>query len=261
MQRELRFLLALWKANLQAAMEYRAAFLSQVVGMILNNAAYFTFWILFFDRFQEVRGWNLNDMVLLFSTVAASFGLAVYLFGNVLTLADIIAGGKLDYYLALPRPVLLHVLASRSIASGLGDFSYGLVTFLLVSWHSPDALARFLVGLVCGGTVLLAFLVLVQSLAFTIGNASQLSGQAVNAMLTFAMYPLALFDGNARLLLFMLIPAAFLGSVPVAFTQAFSWPNLLLLAGGAALFLALALLAFYRGLRRYESGSAMQIQV
>ena len=52
---QLRFLGALWKANLLAAMEYRGAFLSQVLGMALNNAIYFTFWVLFFDRFPAVR--------------------------------------------------------------------------------------------------------------------------------------------------------------------------------------------------------------
>ena len=70
-QREWRFLLAIWQANLLAAMEYRVAFLSQVIGMMLNNGIYFIFWILFFDRFQAVRGWALNDMLLLFGVVAA----------------------------------------------------------------------------------------------------------------------------------------------------------------------------------------------
>ena len=73
-RREFIFLLALWKANLLAAMEYRVAFLSQVVGMILNNALYFIFWVLFFDRFQEVRGWGLDEMLLLFGLVATGLG-------------------------------------------------------------------------------------------------------------------------------------------------------------------------------------------
>ncbi len=35
------FLIELWKTNLSSAMEYRASFISQVVGMILNDAIYF----------------------------------------------------------------------------------------------------------------------------------------------------------------------------------------------------------------------------
>jgi hypothetical protein len=102
--REFKFLRALWQANLLAAMEYRVAFLSQVVGMMLNNALYFIFWVLFFERFEEVRGWALNDMLLLFAVVATGFGAAVVLFGNVVSLTEVIANGRLDYYLSLPRP-------------------------------------------------------------------------------------------------------------------------------------------------------------
>ena len=37
---ELRYLIAQWQANFASALEYRAAFISQIVGMFLNNAVY-----------------------------------------------------------------------------------------------------------------------------------------------------------------------------------------------------------------------------
>lgn len=259
--RELRFLLALWKANLQAAMEYRASFITQVVGMMLNNALYFIFWLLFFDRFKEVRGWGLNDMMLLYGIVAASFGLGVFLFGNALSLAEAVSTGRLDYYLALPRPVLLHALASRSVASGLGDFIYGLISFALSGQLSAGAAGRFVFGVICGATVFLSFLVIVHSLAFWVGDASQLGSQALNAMITFAIYPLSLFDGTAKLLLLTLVPAAVVGTLPAQLVRGFTWADLGLLGLAAATFLSLALLAFHRGLRRYESGSAINVQL
>jgi len=252
---------ALWKANLLAAMEYRVSFVSQIVGMMLNNAVYFLFWVIFFNRFQSVRGWELRDMFLLFGIVASGFGLGVYLFGNAFSLADTIAGGRLDYYLSLPRPVLLHALASRSVSSGLGDFTYGLISFALAGRFSPGALARFVGATILATVVFVAFLVLVQSLAFWMGNATMLAQQATNALITFAMYPITLFDGTAKLLLFTVIPAAFIGAVPAELVRQFTWPTFAALLAGAAGFLALALFAFHRGLRRYESGSAIQIQV
>jgi ABC-2 type transport system permease protein len=260
-KRELLFLLALWKANLLAAMEYRIAFISQVIGMMLNNAVYFAFWIIFFDRFQEVRGWGLDEMLLLFGVIATSFGLGVYLFGNVLTLADVIVSGRLDYYLSLPRPVLLHVLASRSRASGLGDFTYGLISFALAGQYTPDAIARFALGALLSMIVFLSFLILVQSLAFWLGNTPLLTMQVTNALLTFSLYPITLFDGTAKFLLFTILPAAFIGAVPAEFVRAFTWTTLAQLLTAALVLLILAVLVFQRGLRRYESGSAIQIQV
>ncbi len=261
MRRELTFLLALWKANLLAAMEYRVAFISQVVGMMLNNAVYFLFWVLFFDRFQQVRGWGLNEMLILFGVVAAGFGLGVYLFGNALTLADVISGGRLDYYLSLPRPVLLHALASRSIVSGLGDAAYGLISFALAGHYTPDAVGRFALGALLSATIFLSFLVLTQSLAFYLGNATQLSAQATQAIIAFSLYPITLFDGTAKLLLFTVLPAAFMGAVPAEFVREFTWSTLAQLLTAALAFLSLALTVFHRGLRRYESGSAIQVEV
>ena len=110
-------------------MEYRVSFLTQVVGMMLNNAIYFVFWIIFFARFEEINGWDLVDMLFLFGVVATGFGAGTYLFGNAVRLSTLIASGQMDYYLSLPRPVLLHALASRSNASSAGDFTYGLFSF------------------------------------------------------------------------------------------------------------------------------------
>lgn len=261
MRRTLTFLLALWKANLLAAMEYRASFLTQVVGMMVNNAFYFVFWVVFFNRFEEVHGWVLADMYLVFGIVAAGFGVAGFLFGNTFSLAEIITGGRLDYYLALPRPVLLHTLASRSVLSGLGDALYGVLSFLVSRPLTLQTGARFILAVLISATVFLSFLVLVQSLAFWMGSSTLLTNQAVNAIVTFAIYPITLFEGSARLLLFTLVPAALVGAVPAEFVRAFSWPTLGLLLAGALGFLALALGIFRWGLRRYESGSAIQVQV
>src|SRR5512144_3077307 len=118
MKRTINFLVAVWKSNLQSAIEYRVAFLTQVIGMILNDGMYFLIWVIFFDKFKEIRGWGLNEMILLYAIVAAGFGLGAYFFGNMASLSDIIAKGQLDYYLSLPQPALMHVLVSRSVASG-----------------------------------------------------------------------------------------------------------------------------------------------
>jgi ABC-2 type transport system permease protein len=260
-RRQLIFLFALWKANLIAAMEYRVSFLTQVIGMMLNDGFYFVFWIIFFNRFEQIQGWNLSDMFLLFGLSATSYGLGVYLFGNAWVLVDVIINGQMDYYLSLPRPVLLHTLASRSITSGLGDVLYGLMSFCISRQVSLDTFGRFFLGVFFSTTIFISFLVLVQSLAFWVGNAQLLARNVISALVTFSTYPLMLFDGTARFLLLTILPAGLIGAIPAEMVRSFSWPRLFLLCGAAMIFLSLAIFVFYRGLRRYESGSAIQIQV
>jgi ABC-2 type transport system permease protein len=259
--RELKFLLAVWKANLQSVMEYRVAFLLQVFGMMINNAIYFLIWVIYFDRFKEVRGWGINDMFITYGIIASGFGLVSLLFGNVFNLGEVIAKGRLDYYLSMPRPVLLHTVASRSIASGLGDFTYGFVSYALSGQFTLDGLGRFLVGTLCAAAIFAAFMILVQSLAFWIGNTSYLSSMALNAIITFAIYPITLFDNTAKLILLTLIPAALMGALPAEFVHTFSWSTLTEIFLGSLVFLGLAVAVFRLGLRRYESGSGIQVEV
>jgi len=259
--KELSFLLAVWKANLQSVMEYRAAFLLQAFGMMINNAIYFLIWMIYFDRFKEVRGWGLSDMFVTYGIIASGFGLVALLFGNIFNLGDVITKGRLDYYLSMPRPVLLHTVASRSIASGMGDFTYGFVSYALSGGFTLDGLGRFLVGVLCAAAIFAAFMILVQTLAFWIGNTSYLSSLAVNAIITFAIYPITLFDNTAKLILFTLIPAALMGALPAQFVHTFSWGILTEIFLGSLIFLGLAVAVFRLGLRRYESGSGIQVEV
>jgi ABC-2 type transport system permease protein len=259
--KEIKFLFAIWKANLQSAMEYRVSFLTQMFGMILNNFMYFAIWIIFFDRFQDVRGWGVNDMYVTFGVLASAFGIVSVLFGNAFMLSEVIAKGRLDYYLSMPRPVLLHTVSSRMISSGVGDFFYGFISYGLSGYLTWDGLLRYILAMLLAATVFAAFLILTQSLSFWFGMMSNFSQLVLNAMLTFGIYPITLFDSYAKFILFTIIPAALMGAIPAEFIRAFTWETLAQLLFGAAAFLGLAVFVFRAGLRRYESGSAIQIEV
>jgi len=83
----------------------------------------------------------------------------------------------------------------------------------------------------------------------------------MNAILTFALYPISLFDGPAKFILFTIIPAALMGSIPASMVRSLTWGNLTGLLIGTTLILILAVTIFRIGLHRYESGSAIQIEV
>ncbi len=255
------FLLELWKTNLSSAMEYRASFISQVVGMIINDGIYFVFWLIFFERFKVVRGWGMQDMVLLFSVVTTGFGLAFALFGNAQNLAELIAQGRLDSYLALPRDVLLHVLASRSSLSAWGDLIFGVLCFVFAARFTPAEIGLWLAGSLCSGVVLVSSFALFGCMSFWLGNASQLAMQAGNAILTLAMYPRDIFQGAVRFLMLTILPAAFVGAIPMDIVRRLDWRALLGLIAFAVGIVILLRIVFAAGLRRYESGSALNVNV
>lgn len=260
MKKLVRFVAAYVVLNLSAAIEYRAAFLSQVVGMAVNDGIMIVFWWLFFRRFPRVGGWGLADVLLLWGVVAAAFGLGTAVFGNCTRLASMIATGQLDYYLALPKNVLLHLLVSRSSTSAWGDVAFGLVAFVAAGDLRPTTALLFLALTATGCAVFVAYHVLVGSAAFWIGNAESFSAQASSALINFSTYPGSIFEGWIKVLTFTLIPAAMIGHVPVGLLRRFDPLAFLGVVAFAVLSVSISAAVFQVGLRRYESGNLVGLR-
>ena len=246
--------------NLMSAMAYRGAFLLQAVGMILNNAMLLFFWWVLFTQLPSLRGWTLSQVMVLYAIVAFGYGLANIVCGNAFLLARIVVRGDLDYSLALPADPLIHVLVSRMSLSAWGDVVFGLAVFLIADAEAGRHLPLFLLLGVLSGLIIVAFAVLVGSLAFWVGNADNLAGQAINSLITFGMYPIEIFPGAVQWLLYTLIPAAFIGSMPAALLRDFRWDQLALLILAAGGLVLLARIVFQWGLRRYESGNLVIVR-
>jgi ABC-2 type transport system permease protein len=256
----LRFVLYYLGLNLSAALEYRAAFLAQAAGMFLNDAVFAVFWALYFARFPNVAGWQASDVALLWAVAATSIGLSAGLVGNCTRLASIVVQGQLDYYLGLPRDTLLHLLVSRSGMAGWGDVGFGLLAYVLYGRLDPASIALYVALVAASLVVYVSFLVVAGSLSFWIGSAEAAAFQAQQAVITFSLYPGAMFQGWIRVLLFTALPAGFVSHVPVQLLRSFDPLLFAVLLGVTALSAAVATAVFRLGLRRYESGNLVGLR-
>jgi ABC-2 type transport system permease protein len=247
------------RLNLSAQLEYRGAFLSQVVAMFLNDAVWVIFWSLFFTRFPVLRGWSGADVITVWAVAASGFGLAHALYGNALHLAGLIAQGQLDVWMLYPRALLPHLLLGRMSATAWGDTLFGYAVYL--AFVRPDLPHLLLfIGLSLSVALLfVGFSVLSGSLGFFFGNGTALAEQWRIAMMTFSTYPAILFEGAVKVLLYTLIPAGFVTYLPITALRELSLGDAALTLAGALGVVAVGTLVFAIGLRRYESGNLMEM--
>ncbi len=256
----LKLVAAYIRLNLRAQLEYRGAFISQMVAMFVNNGFWLLFWVLFFTKFPVLRGWQLNDVVTMWAVAASSYGLAHSIFGNTVFLPSLIAKGQLDVWMLYPRRLLSHLILGKMNASSFGDLLFGPITYLLIVRPDAPHFALFLVLTLSAAILILGFDIAVCSLGFFVGNSETISEQWRFSFITFSTYPDALFEGKSRLLLFTLIPAGFINCVSVRALHNLSWVYALYVFLGAIAFLAIGVSIFYIGLRRYESGNLMEMR-
>jgi ABC-2 type transport system permease protein len=250
--RSARFLAALLATSLKVSVAHRGAFLMQAAFMVLNNVLFLSTWWILFARFDDIAGYRIGDMLLLFGVSAAGFGLAVVLCGGVLELSRAISDGDLDALLTQPRSVLLRAVASRSVASGWGDLASG---GLMIALSGAPHAAWALYAVPLAGLGFVAGACTIGSAAFWIGRSDGLARSLLDLTITFSIYPPALFGAGIKLLLFTLLPAGIIAYLPVEVVRS---PGLGTVAAATAAVLAYAAFAvwlFAAGLRRYESGS------
>lgn len=260
MRGHFNYLLAMMRTNFAMAVEYRSSFITQVLGMMINDSMWVFFWMLYFEKFPVLNGWGREDLFVLWAVITFSFGIAFGLFAQALRLSELISQWQLDYYLALPKNVLLHILVGQIRPANLGDLFFGPVLLALFVDMSPMRWLWFVVGGILAGTIYLSFFVIVGSFAFFMGSSEGLSGGVGNALIHFSTYPTRIFNGWTRVILFTVIPAGFIAEVPVDLARRFSVQDLITMVGAAAVFAAIACVVFFMGLRRYESGNLMSLR-
>jgi ABC-2 type transport system permease protein len=255
----MKFFLALIKLSICASIGQRAAFLVECVLMIFNNLVFVALWWIFFQRFDEIGGWTMTDMIALNAVGLGAYGLMRICFGGVMQLSKMILHGGLDLFMTQPKNLLLHLLGAKSFPKGWGHLM--TMGILVIVGKLYGSIPLFLVGMVTGAIVFTAIGVIAHSLVFWLGPVDNVCKKYCESLYLFALYPTNIYAGLLQVVMFTLLPAGVITYLPVELIRSFSWGRLLGLIGAAASFILLAFAVFYLGLKRYESGNQFKVKM
>jgi ABC-2 type transport system permease protein len=249
-----RSILATQRSAFAESWANRRGFWTQVSVMVANDLVWVVFWVVFFRRVGSLRGWDVQRVLLLQAVLTTGGGIALGIFANARRLGELAADGGLDAVLALPVAPLPHLLVRRVNTTNLGDMVFGVLLFAVAGHPTVERTAIYLAGVAVSASLLTGFLVTTGSLAFFVGR-NEGGDIGFQGMILLGSYPAEIFTGGTRFVLYTVVPAAFVASVPARLIDGFD-PQL---AGAAVLaatvFVALGILTFRAGLRRYTSGA------
>ncbi len=252
----MRFFFSLLRVSIRASTSLRGAFFLESLLMVVNNLVFVFLWWIFFQRFPEIGGWKMREIIALNAVGLGAYGLMQICFGGVKQLSKMILDGDLDLFMTQPKNLLIHLISSRSVPKGWGHLMTTLILMYIGKlWHPI-----ILVSIVTGALVFAAVSVIAHSLVFWLGPLDNLSKKYCESLYLFALYPTNIYSGLLQVVMFTLIPAGVISYLPVELFKTFSWEKLLLLIGSSSLFFSLAHLIFNLGLKRYESGNQFRIK-
>ncbi len=260
--RYLRVLLTFYKAALLTNLEYRAGFWAGALLSVVSAVWQVAGVSLFFLHTDRLGDWVYAEVLLVIGLYVAFLGvIEMVLYPNVQELIRHIRKGTMDFILTKPIDSQFHASLRRiEIWKGV-DIVLGIgITLFALSWLParpalPGILA-FLFLCLCAIVILYALTMLLITSAFwfvRLDNVMELLFTFFDA----GRFPVTIFPFWLRLVLTIIVPIAFVTTVPAAVLLGRFEPIYIVYAAVVAAGLLLACIAFWRfAVRFYSSASS-----
>lgn len=244
------------KYNIMKHMANKVTFVTNIVTMILNNASFIVQWLILFNLKEEIGGFTLKEVILLWGIASATFGVAHILFQRAFELSELIVNGKIDTFLVQPKNVFLSVITSETSISAIGDLIYGYIC-LFIYGISIKNFILFTLFSITGGIIISAFAGILGSLSFWIVKGDIISDSLTSIMISIATYPDTIFKNSVKIILYTIIPVGLANYMPINVILNFSVAKLFIILGFTVIIVLLAFAIFNKGLKRYSSSNLM----
>ncbi|WUX86359.1 ABC transporter permease [Streptomyces sp. NBC_01426] len=209
---------AMW---IRSTMTYRTSFLLSTFGNAAITLLDFVTIFIMFSHVDELGGFTLPEIALLYGSCSASLGLADLLLGNTDRIGVRIRDGSLDTMLVRPVPVLAQVAADRfalrrvgRIAQGLGVLTWALWTLgPQVAW-TPGKVLLVPVMITAGAAIFGAVMVAGAAFQFVAGDAAEVQNSFTYGGCTMLQYPPTVFAKDLLRGVTFIVPLAFVNWLP-----------------------------------------------
>jgi ABC-2 type transport system permease protein len=235
------------------------------IGQLLGNGIeILAVWALF-DRFGDVRGWQLGEVAVFYGLVHMMFAIADVLSRGFDVLGtEFLRTGDFDRVLLRPRSATLQLMAHEFRVSRIGRFAQGLVVLIVgaktvgVDWNAAS-IAVALWAMAGGVALFFAIVVLQATMSFWTIESLEVMNVVTYGGVQAAQFPLNLYSGWLRGALTYVVPIACVAYFPVMLILGRADPlgtpawfgAISPLAGFA--FLGVAFIAWRFGVRHYTS--------
>lgn len=247
------------KVNFKERMIFPLDFVLGALLLALSKAAGLVILLVAGLHVESIAGYSIEEILLIYGLSQCCFALWTSVAINTITIPFYLMQGRMDRFLLRPFPAIAQVLLDGFDEDAWGELFLG-IGVVAISIHrmeipvTASLLLTLASSVFLGGMIYVGLSIAVGAISFWIPGNHQLH-RLVYLGNEFAHYPLTIFPRAGRFILSWVIPIAFTGYRPARMLlgEIPTLPSLAAMAGMAAVVLAVALIAWTQGLRRYES--------
>ncbi len=244
------------KVRLAYKADFLIAFFSSMAATVLG----FGFVLVLFSKIPKLQDWSFYEILFLYGFSLIPLGFFNVVSWNLYEFGDIyIIQGRFDRILLRPVDTLFQVVFEKFRLESLQEVVTGTlviwicVRHLRLVWGALDC-AWFVLMVACGAAIYLSVFLILTAVSFWFEDRVGIVPPVFN-MLTFARYPLTIYNVFIQFMLSWIIPFGFASFYPTThfLGRAMFTPYFHLVPVVAATFFTLAVFVWNRGVRNYSS--------
>lgn len=259
-----------FRLNLKSTLEYKLDRSLLVFAVFCREMVSIVIMYLLLKRFVHIKGWEMNEMLFLYSFLFLSYALFVFFFTGIRDFDDMVYNGEFDRYLIRPLGLMYQIIAAKvDFCATIGHGAVGVILFLKTAysvgivWNFWNT--TYYILAIIGGAIIQASIFMISScFSFWAIRTINLRNLIFFNSRRFAGYPISFYPGIIQKLLIFIIPFAFVSYFPAQFYLGkpdlnMFWHGYLYLTPLVGVLMFVAVYWFWKiGLKRYSSsGNSM----
>lgn len=220
---EIRIAMQSLKMSFRARLQYRVDTLVAALAVFVRESANIVVIYLALLKFDKINGWNVNELLFLFSLLFLTYAFVVALFADLRQFSDTIRQGRFDRLLVRPRGLLIQlVLNNADLIAAAGHGTLGVLLFLIsagkvgIHWNLAT-IVYYVCALISGILIQGGLFIIFSSLCFYFVETNSIRDIFYWNMRKFAGYPISIYNKLIQSIIIYVIPFAFVNYFPAQY--------------------------------------------
>lgn len=220
---EIKIALQSLRMSILTRMQYRIDSIVATLAVFVRESTNIIVIYLALLKFDKINGWNVNEMLFLFSILFLTYAFVVSLFADLRDFSCMIREGRFDRLLVRPRGLLFQlILNNADLMASAGHGTLGILLFLIsanrvgITWDFLTIL--YYIGAIIGGVLIQGgMFVFFSALSFYFVETNSIREIFYWNMRKFAGYPISIYNKLIQGLMIYVIPFAFVNYFPAQY--------------------------------------------
>ena len=247
------------KVNIKSQMQYKVSFIMTFISNFLVFFGYYFSIICLFDKFSNIKGFTMYEVLLTFGIVQFGFAFCETFFRGVDQFDDLILDGNFDRLLLRPRGILFQVFCQEISLVRIARLIQAVLILIIsiinvdVVWNIEKIITLILM-IISSIFLYIGIFILTAAYCFLTVKGLEVRNVLLYGSRELAQYPIGIFKKGFLIFFTYIVPFGFVNYYPLLFILGKTQNKLFIISPLITLlYLLISIFIFYRGMKRYTS--------